>query len=572
MEARLKEKLPQEGTGDAGESVPELSSGCPAYSGGGKVVLSVEKPTKTLTQQLFHPGLFNRQRSASLGDARELIKKHNDKQQEKLNEQENNVTDLHNPNIPWQRMPNQKRNRSPEENSLSKSNEAKRLHTRNQLISQNRDITESTSRQSPEITMLFNAILRVHYYPKLWQIAQVCMVIKPGKPASDPSSYRPISLLPVLSKVFETVFLKRLKPLLDQEKIIPDHQFGFRAKHSTVEQVHRVVHKIRQSLEKKEYCSAAFIDIKQAFDKVWHKGLLYKLKTLLPNSFFMLLRSYLKHRKFQVKFGEDCSKLYNINASVPQGSVLGPVLFSIYTADLPQSQDVVTATYADDTACLASDIDPHNASLQLQVQLDKVDAWLQRWRLKPSVTKSTQVTFTLRKGICGPVYMEGKALPNADSVKYLGLHLDRRLTWANHIKAKKREANLQFLSLNWLLGRRSPLSLSNKLLVYKAIIKPVWTYGIELWGSASNSNIEILQRFQNIALRTISNAHWFVRNSEIHEYLEMPTVREEVNKNSKRYKERLNEHSNELARCLLDTTGDVKRLKRWQILDLDQRY
>lgn len=151
MEARLKEKLPQEGTGDAGESVPELSSGCPAYSGGGKVVLSVEKPTKTLTQQLFHPGLFNRQRSASLGDARELIKKHNDKQQEKLNEQENNVTDLHNPNIPWQRMPNQKRNRSPEENSLSKSNEAKRLHTRNQLISQNRDITESTSRQSPEI-------------------------------------------------------------------------------------------------------------------------------------------------------------------------------------------------------------------------------------------------------------------------------------------------------------------------------------------------------------------------------------------------------------------------------------
>lgn len=105
------------------------------------------------------------------------------------------------------------------------------------------------------LTMLFNVVFRLLYYPKMWKISQICMIAEPGKPSTEPSSYRPISLLLIISKVFEKIFLRRLKPVLDEKVIIPDHQFGFREKHTTVEQVHRVVHKIRQSLESKEYCS-----------------------------------------------------------------------------------------------------------------------------------------------------------------------------------------------------------------------------------------------------------------------------------------------------------------------------
>lgn len=94
------------------------------------------------------------------------------------------------------------------------------------------------------LTMLINAILRIHYYPKLWKISQICMIPKPGKPPTETSSYRPIRLLPTISKLFEKIFLSRLKPVLDEENIIPNHQFGFRQNHSTVEQVHRVVNKI----------------------------------------------------------------------------------------------------------------------------------------------------------------------------------------------------------------------------------------------------------------------------------------------------------------------------------------
>lgn len=111
------------------------------------------------------------------------------------------------------------------------------------------------------ITILFNAILRTGYYPSSWKVSQIAMVPKPGKPPHLISSYRPISLLPLLSKVFEKIISTRLNELLIKDKIIPDHQFGFRIGHGTVEQVHRVCEHIREALEKKLYCSGVFLDV-----------------------------------------------------------------------------------------------------------------------------------------------------------------------------------------------------------------------------------------------------------------------------------------------------------------------
>ena len=123
------------------------------------------------------------------------------------------------------------------------------------------------------LTMAFNAMMRIGYFPDLWKVSQVMMIYKPGKPPHELTSYRPISLLPVMSKIFEKCLLFRLNLDLDKKSIVPDHQFGFRKEHSTIEQVHRVCRKIQNSFEKKEYCSSAFLDIQQAFDKVWHRGL-----------------------------------------------------------------------------------------------------------------------------------------------------------------------------------------------------------------------------------------------------------------------------------------------------------
>lgn len=419
------------------------------------------------------------------------------------------------------------------------------------------------------LTMLFNAMLRIGYFPTLWKVSTVIMVHKPGKPIHEVTAYRPISLLPIISKLFEKLLLHRMMSVIKQKSIIPDHQFGFRQEHATVEQVHRVCRVIRHSLEKKEYCSSAFLDIKQAFDKVWHKGLLFKIKSILPHTFYRILESYLSDRLFQVREGDCTSNFYEIHAGVPQGSVLGPVLYTLYTYDLPQTPGVTVATYADDTALLCSDASAAQASRVLQTGLNKIEEWLGKWRIAANVSKSVHVTFTLRRENCSPVTLNGAQLSHRDTVKYLGMYLDRRLTWQKHIKTKREEINLKYKGLYWLTGRNSKLAIDNKLLIYNFIIKPIWTYGIQLWGSASASNIMIIQRVQNYILKHISNAPWFIKTSEIHENLHMPTVKEEIAKHGESYKSRLEKHPNPLA-GQLTIPETIRRLKkRRDIFDLD---
>jgi retron-type reverse transcriptase len=155
----------------------------------------------------------------------------------------------------------------------------------------------------------------------------------------------------------------------------------------------------------KKYCSAAFLDISQAFDKVWHRDILYKLRRSLPLNYFLLLNSYLSNRHFIVKVNTDLTDLTPINAGVHQGSVLGPILYLLYTADLPTSADSITATFADDTAVIAIDYDPATASQKLQTPLLAIQSWLKTWRMKANETKSVHVTFTTRRATCPPVHI-----------------------------------------------------------------------------------------------------------------------------------------------------------------------
>jgi len=114
-----------------------------------------------------------------------------------------------------------------------------------------------------------------------------------------------------------------------------------------------------------------------------------------------------------------------------------------------------------------------------------------------------------------PVQLHNKQLTQTEEVKYLGIHLDQKLTWHKHISAKRKQLDLKVRKLCWIVGRKSQLSLVNKLLIYKAILKPIWTYGVQLWGSTSNSNLEILERFQSKVLRIIMDTLRYVPNAVI---------------------------------------------------------
>ncbi|KAL4084508.1 hypothetical protein QTP88_027923 [Uroleucon formosanum] len=316
-------------------------------------------------------------------------------------------------------------------------------------------ITAEVARSLPtraivHITHIFNASLRLSYFPLLWKFSTIILFPKPNKPPDIPSSHRPISLLPFFAKILERLILKRIIPIITQKNILPNTQFGFRASHSTTHQVHRVVDAISYSLEKKLYCNCVFLDIAQAFDRVWHDGLLYKLKKFLPPTYYLLIKSYLTDRFFQVRHGSALSDLASINAGVPQGGILSPILYNIFASDQPITPNTSVADFADDKALISINNNPILASINLQTHLNAMEKWFTKWRFKVNQNKSVHTTFTLRHTPCPGVVLYGIPIPYSPKIKYLGLTLDQRLTWAHHIRTKR-------LALNHRLRLLKPL-------------------------------------------------------------------------------------------------------------------
>jgi len=232
-----------------------------------------------------------------------------------------------------------------------------------------------------------------------------------------------------------------------------------------IQQCHCITDIINKAFKEHKYCSAVFLDVSQAFDKVWHQGLLFKIKQTLPSGYFDILKSYLSDRYFTVSLNNKTSPLLPMLSGVPQGSILVPLLYTLYTADLPQSYKTILSTFADDTAIFTTNPDPTQTSANLQEHLLEINNWTRKWKLKINETKSSHITFALRRGQCPPVNINQTVVPQVETVKYLGIHFDRCLTWKNHVSTKRKQQEHKTREIKWLIGRHSPLSLENKILI-----------------------------------------------------------------------------------------------------------
>jgi len=351
--------------------------------------------------------------------------------------------------------------------------------------------------------------------------------------------------------------------------LIPKFQFGFRSKHSTVQQLLRITEHINTAFEKHCHTGAVFLDISKAFDKVWHEGLLFKLKSInTPSYLFNIISSFLLDRQFAVKINDNTSDLMPISAGVPQGSKLGPILFNIYVYDIPQSPRTNIALFADDTTIFTESRNIEAITTNLQAHLDTISYWCKKWRIQINASKSVGVIFSLRRHHSpAQLTFNNVNIPWNSSVKYLGLTLDVRLTWQPHISSKLQQAYQRLSMLYPILNKKSPIQKKCSLLIYKQILRPILTYACPVWGKCATSHISKIQIFQNKVLRIIANAPWFIRNVNLHKDLQIQDIEDHIKALSKNFHISLLNSSGSLH-YNLHVPPPQRRLKRGRPHDL----
>lgn len=247
-----------------------------------------------------------------------------------------------------------------------------------------------------------------------------------AKSASESASYRGVSLLSVLSKLLERVILRRVLKHIDELHLIPDFQFGFRAGHSTIQQIVRVIQSIERGFEQKLSTGMVLLDLSCAFDSVWHDGLLFKMhQALFPIYLTKMMQSFLKDRTFCVRVGKAFSSVQQIPAGVPQGAVLSAISFNIYTNDVPQSNATEIAQYADDIAISKTAKRADSVKKACQDTVKSFSRYFKRWKLKLNHSKSEAAFFTKRTAQRAypkhNIVINGHQVPWKNVVRYLGV-------------------------------------------------------------------------------------------------------------------------------------------------------
>ena len=375
---------------------------------------------------------------------------------------------------------------------------------------------------------MYNLSLRLGVVPSACKRAKVVMVPKQGKDPHSVASYRPISLLPAMGKLLEGILAKRLRIWLENRRLIPQCQSGFRGVRCTSDHLFRLSQSISNGFNSGLSTVAAMLDVEGAFDTVWHDGLRLKLlRSGLPVITVRWLSDFLRNRRFAVQIGNDYSQWYEMGAGVPQGSPLSPILFILFTADMPVGLDpkISAGVFADDIALWSSSRSLEIAEQRLQAEVNMVVKWCDRWRLRLNPAKCQAIAFSRRRADLKPnVTIHQEAIPVCELVKYLGITFDRKLNWNKHLSAIIDNARLRLNGLRAACRWGFGLSMSTGLVVYCSLIRSIIEYGCPAWISAANYLHIRLQRVQNEALRIVSRSPRETRIEDLHDICGIPRV------------------------------------------------
>ena len=316
------------------------------------------------------------------------------------------------------------------------------------------------------------------------------------------SNYRPISILPAFSIFFfEKVVHTRLLDFINKHDILYKHQYGFRSGHSTTMALIHLTNLITSSFDRMEYCAGIFMDMN-------HSILLRKLQHYgIRGPPLRWFESYSFHRKQYVQYKQAQSSYYTVKCGIPQGSILGPLLFILYVNDLPNASKILNfILFADDTNVFISHKDPIAMISILNTELDKVSNWLRANKLIINIKKTHNMIFTPRQRKppnLDNIYLDNERMETKECTKVLGFYIDRHLTWKSHIDFISNKAPK---SIGVISRSRFFLSSDSLLTLYYSLVYPYFQYGNFVWASTYPTDLKRLTTLQKGVVRIISHA------------------------------------------------------------------
>lgn len=357
------------------------------------------------------------------------------------------------------------------------------------------------------LTHIFNLSISQGVFPTFFKTSKVIPIYKKGNP-EEMTNYRPISLLPSFSKILEKIITIRLNSFVKSNNILSDKQYGFRANHSTELALIEFTQEIMNNMNNKILSLGVFIDLSKAFDLINHENLLQKLNLYgIRGHANQWLQSYLSHRKQYVSLDQFNSDVLDINYGVPQGSILGPLLFIIYINDLcsnfPQTNFIL---FADDTNIFFPTINPMQDADKINNELSNISSWFNLNKLVINHAKSSYIIFgpkILTNNIPNlEIKINNQILQKSSSIKFLGILIKENLKWNDHIITIS-------LKINKMIGilRKIKFKINNEtlILLYYSLIYPHLTYCITLWGNSPAAHLNILNKSQNRFIRLLLN-------------------------------------------------------------------
>ena len=351
------------------------------------------------------------------------------------------------------------------------------------------------------LCLLFNRSIQDGTYPNSWKTAFVMPLFKKGD-RDLTSNYRPISLISCVGKVFERLVFKNIYNHLHFNNLIYNKQSGFIPGHSTVYQLIDIYNQICKSFDEKLSTCIVFCDISKAFDRVWHKGLLFKLKQCgIHGILLRWIESYLDARNQNVIVGSSSSKLKCNKAGVPQGSVLGPLLFLIYVNDIADNLLSVTRLFADDSSLAVTAPDTDTIERILNNDLETISQWAEQWLVKFNPAKTEVLFLSFVNSNMPTLLFNNVQLNFVEHHKHLGLTFSQNGSWNEHISNIINSASKVLGSMRYLKFKLCRKTLNQ---IYVSFMRPILEYASVVWDGCNLYEKQNLEKLQYEAARVVT--------------------------------------------------------------------